>query len=275
MAFHLYEDTWETTTTTGTGSFALGGAVTGWRAFSAQYVNADTCLYSAYDGANFEHGLGTYVSSGNLLARTAVYRSTNSNALVNFPGPTTQVVCSPLGVVFEKFLNPGTTGYQRQTGVNAWVNDANGQIGNTTATNDNAAAGYLGEYISSTVLTGSAVSLSSGSAADITTISLTAGDWDVSGVVVFKETSSTVLASAACWINNASATVPTPPNNGMYSLIQPNYGSAGGTGNIAAVPIASGRWSLSTTTTIYLSGVATWTTSTMTAFGFIGARRAR
>src|SRR5574337_1898836 len=50
-----------------------------------------------------------------------------------------------------------------------------------TTTNDDAAAGYIGEVISSNIAVGSAVSLSSGTIANITSISLTAGDWDVYG----------------------------------------------------------------------------------------------
>jgi len=48
-----------------------------------------------------------------------------------------------------------------------------------TTTNNNASAGYVGEFVSSEVLIGSAVSISANTATDLTSISLTAGDWDV------------------------------------------------------------------------------------------------
>lgn len=268
MAFHLYEDVWETSSAPGTATFTLGGAVSGWRSFSSQYSNADTCFYSAYDGTNFEHGLGTY--SAGTLARTTVYRSTNAGSKVNFTG-TVQVVCSPLGIAMEQFLTPGTTGYQRQTGANTWANDAPGQIKNVTATNDNAAAGALGEYISSTVLIGSAVALSNNVAANITSISLTAGDWDVWGSVGITTAASTVTTVFVGWISTTSATVPTSPNNGAYT----NYSIPSITNDAMTQPVGLTRISLSGTTTTYLSTLMLFSVSTMSAYGFIGARRVR
>ena len=52
-----------------------------------------------------------------------------------------------------------------------------------TTTNNNAAAGDVGQMITATVAAGAAVSISTGAAANVTSISLTAGDWDVSAVV--------------------------------------------------------------------------------------------
>lgn len=88
----------ETTTTTGTGTLTLGGAVTGFRAFSSVMSNADTCYYSlqAVNGSGvpsgvWEVGIGTYASSGNTLARTTVLASSNSGAAVTLPTGTAQV----------------------------------------------------------------------------------------------------------------------------------------------------------------------------------------
>jgi hypothetical protein len=120
MAFHLYEDTWETSSTTGTAAYALGGALGGWRAFSAQYADSDTCWYSAYDGTSFEIGLGTYNSSSNTLSRTTIYRSTNGGAAVSWAAGTRTVVVTPLGVVMESIFAPGSTGYPKRTADNSW-----------------------------------------------------------------------------------------------------------------------------------------------------------
>lgn len=120
MAFHLYEDTWETSTTTGTGAYTLAGAVTGWRTFSSQYSTGDTCYYSAYDGTNFEHGIGTYTTSGNTLARTTIYRSTNSNAAVSWSAGTRQIVVAPLGITLESHFVPGSAGVPQRTADNIW-----------------------------------------------------------------------------------------------------------------------------------------------------------
>jgi hypothetical protein len=120
MTFHLEESTWETSTTTGTGDYILGGAVSGWRAFSAQYANADTCWYSAYDGSNFEQGIGTYNSGANSLTRTTIYRSTNSNAAVNWSAGTRNIVVAPLGITLEGLLDPSKTGFPKRTAANTW-----------------------------------------------------------------------------------------------------------------------------------------------------------
>ena len=88
----------ETSTTTGTGAFALAAAVTGYRRFSAVCSTNDTVYYTIYavDGngnpsGDWESGLGTY-SSANTLTRTTVHASTNANAAVNFGAGTKYVM---------------------------------------------------------------------------------------------------------------------------------------------------------------------------------------
>ena len=58
----------ETTNTTGTGAYTLGGAVAGFQTFAAAVSNTDTVYYSVTDGVNFEVGLGTYASSGGRIS---------------------------------------------------------------------------------------------------------------------------------------------------------------------------------------------------------------
>jgi len=83
MALVLDDRVQETTTTTGTGTVTLAGAVTGYQSFAA-IGNGNTTYYCITDGTNWETGLGTYTSSGTTLARTTVLESSNSNNLVNF-----------------------------------------------------------------------------------------------------------------------------------------------------------------------------------------------
>ncbi|HDR9868468.1 TPA: hypothetical protein QDE31_01590 [Burkholderia cenocepacia] len=98
MAFQIVDRVKETTTTTGTGALSLGGAATGFNAFSSACADQDTCHYAlqAVDGSgnptgDWEVGLGTYNSSGNTLSRTTIYSSSNSNAAVNLSSGTKQV----------------------------------------------------------------------------------------------------------------------------------------------------------------------------------------
>jgi len=90
MSLVLQDRVRETTNTTGTGTFTLLGAVTGYQSFSV-IGNGNTCFYACADqgGPNWEVGIGTY-SSGT-LARTTVLSSSNSGSLVNFTAGTKDV----------------------------------------------------------------------------------------------------------------------------------------------------------------------------------------
>ena len=92
MALVLADRVQETTTTTGTGSVTLGGAVLGYQSF-AIVGNGNTTFYTIADqgGANWEVGIGTYSTTGPTLARTTVLASSNSGSLVSFTAGTKTV----------------------------------------------------------------------------------------------------------------------------------------------------------------------------------------
>lgn len=82
----------ETTSTTGTGTIALAGAVTGYVTFNSTFSNGDVVWYVIDDGAgNWEIGSGT-VGTGSITR--GVFQSSNSNNLVNFTGGTKRVFCT-------------------------------------------------------------------------------------------------------------------------------------------------------------------------------------
>lgn len=95
----------ETTATTGTGTWTLAGAVTGFNAFSL-VGNKGLCSYRATDGTNFEEGVGTYTVSGTTLSRDLVISSSNAGALVSFPGPTTTIILTPLASQLGPLIVP-------------------------------------------------------------------------------------------------------------------------------------------------------------------------
>jgi hypothetical protein len=82
----------ETSTTTGTGSLTLLGAVAGFQTFSSAIGNTNTTYYTIQNGAEWEVGVGT-VSAG-ALSRDTVLESSNSGSLVNFSAGTKFVFCT-------------------------------------------------------------------------------------------------------------------------------------------------------------------------------------
>jgi len=91
MALVVNDRVKETSTTTGTGTFTLAGAVTGFETFSSAIGNANTTYYAIVNTANaeFEVGLGTVGAA--TLARTTIISSSNSDSAVDFAAGTKNV----------------------------------------------------------------------------------------------------------------------------------------------------------------------------------------
>ena len=88
MAFLLKDRVKETSTTTGTGAFTLGGASATFDTFSSVLSDGDTTYYAIVHAATgtdeWEVGLGTFASSGSTLTRTTVLSSSNNGSATNF-----------------------------------------------------------------------------------------------------------------------------------------------------------------------------------------------
>jgi len=111
MALVLKDRVRETSTTTGTGTFTLAGAVAGFQSFSAIGTGNST-YYTIVMSTDWEVGIGTWTSP-NQLSRDTVYESSNSNALVNFGSGTKDVfVTLPAEAVGGgSITGSGTTNY--------------------------------------------------------------------------------------------------------------------------------------------------------------------
>ena len=102
MAFVNADRVQETSTTTGTGAYTLGGALTSYQTFaSSPLANGDTCNYFAVDVdtngtplGSWETGLGTW-GTGAILTRTAIYSSSNAGSAVSW-GTGTRRIASGL-----------------------------------------------------------------------------------------------------------------------------------------------------------------------------------
>lgn len=85
----------ESTTTAGTGTVTLLGAVTGFQAFSV-IGNGNETYYAIVDTntGQWEVGSGTYSTTGPTLSRDAVLDSSSGGVLVNFAANSKDVFCN-------------------------------------------------------------------------------------------------------------------------------------------------------------------------------------
>jgi len=152
-------------------------------------------------------------------------------------------------------------------------NTTKGIVGTTAA--DNAQAGSVGEFVSSNVAVGSAVSLTSVATSNVTSVSLNAGDWDCRGNVLFHGGATTTISTLAGAINTTSATFPTPPGGGADFSINASITTPGGSAGDPGFPVGTVRVNVSTTTTVFLLAYSVFSSSTNSAYGFLGCRRVR
>ena len=144
-------------------------------------------------------------------------------------------------------------------------------IGGTT-TNDNAASGVVGEYVSASV-TSNTNTGASATGFTATSISLTAGDWDVSGILQINSGGATFTSTdfyvgitttagggaGLTSVNSAEITGTLPLTFGKVPLIPPVV-----------------RMSLASTTTVYLNGyVSIYTAGQPVYIASMIARRVR
>jgi hypothetical protein len=163
----------------------------------------------------------------------------------------------------------GSANFIMKTNGSGVLSLTNGSQVAGTATNDNASVGNIGEFISSIILSSSPVTLTSNATVNVASISLTAGDWDVWGNVNFISAGVAPTQEAA-WTSTTSA---TPPNQAFY-----NSNNSSLTTNISAnsgISAPYQRYSLSITTTVFLSAFLGNSSGNGSACGAIYARRAR
>ncbi len=135
-----------------------------------------------------------------------------------------------------------------------------------TNTNNSAAAGEVGEYITASLASGSAITLVDNTQTNIISISLTAGDWDVWGTLAYISNAATSVTGSIANINTTSATLGSVLDGG-YAVLS----------NEKSVVMSTGikRVSISGTTTTYLIAYSAFTINTQQAYGAIFARRVR
>jgi hypothetical protein len=97
MALVINDRVKETSTTTGTGTFNLAGAETGYESFVSGVGTGNTTYYAIELNAagEWEVGIGTVTSgSPDTLSRDTIISSSNSDAAVIFSSGTKNVFCT-------------------------------------------------------------------------------------------------------------------------------------------------------------------------------------
>jgi hypothetical protein len=137
-----------------------------------------------------------------------------------------------------------------------------------TTTNDSAPAGSVGYFLSDIVDEASAVSLTTATPADVLSINLDAGDWDVWGNISFIPAATTNVVQARAWISDTSATLP---DAAFYSGIQ-NTAAGVVPASTFGFCVPCVRVSVAAPTTYYLSCTSAFSVDTLAACGALYAR---
>lgn len=134
MTFSVADRVKETTTTTGTGTLSLGGAVTQFQSFVSGIGSGNQCYYTILsgNGTDWECGIGTVTSgSPNTLSRSTILASSNSGSAISLTGTST-AFCSDTADVLRmlgaNFL-PAKTALLPFT---TWLNQGSATLTNNT-----------------------------------------------------------------------------------------------------------------------------------------------
>lgn len=115
-------------------------------------------------------------------------------------------------------------------------------------------------------LSGAALSMTTGTPADITSILLGIGVWDLEGVMATAIAGTTVISLRRIALHTVSATMPAFDSWGLSSF---SYGGTAGANDV--IPTPTRRFTLGSPTTIYLVGRLDFSVSTASAYGRIRA----
>lgn len=182
---------------------------------------------------------------------------------------------APIGVAATGVAGILSAGTQTITGIKTFETQL---IGKGTATNDNAAAGYIGEDLSVSLAVGSAISLTNATAANVISKVLEAGDYTISGAVVYTPAATTTVGQHFAATSLVSATLPTGangiPNASFEYLGRSSFGSLAPVTPVTAI-IPGYRFKTAAQATVYLVAQATFAVDTLTAHGSLNIERRR
>jgi hypothetical protein len=266
------------TTITQTGSFAISN--TGITAASYQGITfnaqgqATTAVNAGYLTGNQTITLSSDATGSGTTAITVTLATVNANTGV-FQGLTLNAKGLVTAATNQNYLTGNQTitlaGYASGSGTTA-ITVTNIKVKGITD-GSSAAAGDVGELISAKVTSGAALALSSNVITVVTSVPLTAGDWDVYGDTALAMSGSPAIVSMAGWVSASSTASP------VIDSFPFEWGSAvtGLNGEFTILPHGPLQQNATGTSTIYLLAQVSFTGAGagVSAFGEIRARRMR
>jgi hypothetical protein len=235
---------------------------------SAAFANTGTsgATIGLLNAANTWSALQTF-NSGMLAATAPAFTGTITGTYTL--GGTPSVPTTALTGALQAAQEPAHTG-QMTNSAGSLATVVNSVTG--TATNDNATAGNVGEYKETIVLQASQVALTAATPATAVTLSLPAGDWDVSAIGIFNPAGTTTFNYVSISLSLTTNVLDTTSGRFVQNPYPAGF-NAGGVN--VALPVPSYRFSFSTTTSVFLVLQSNFATSTMGGYGILKARRMR
>lgn len=226
MALVIADRVRESSTTSGTGTIVLAGAVVGYQTFSAAIGNGNTTYYTISNPGTTEWEVGIGTVSAGQLARTTIIASSNAGSLVNFSAGTKDVfVTYPA----EKAVYLDSNGNVSPLGT---VNSGTWQ--GTTITVPYGGTGAT-SFSSGALIKGNGTSaLSAASAADIVAA--------IGSTAVANATTATNLGGGAASqipYQSASGTTTFIPNGTSGQVLKSNGASAPSWENVSALSVTT------------------------------------
>ena len=242
MALVLKDRVREQSTTTGSSTLTLTGAVVGYQAFSAAIGNGNTTYYAISNPGTTEWEVGIGTVGAGTLARTTILASSNGGAAVNFTAGSKDVFCT---YPAEKSVNEDAAGVVTLASSVLTTTDING--GTIDDTVIGGASPAAGTFTTATATTGNITTVN---ATTVNTTNLDLTNLEVTNIKAKDGTASATIADSTGVMTVASSVLTTTDING---------------GTIDGTAVGASSASTGAFTTISATGAITSTVTTGTA----------